>query len=46
MEVGCDGHGGLGERHLGFAWERKYKKEILRNLEVHQAKKGPGCIKQ
>lgn len=26
----CSGHGGLGERQVGFAWERNDKKEILK----------------
>lgn len=35
MEVGCGGHGGLGERRLRFALERKDKQGIIRNFRVY-----------
>lgn len=38
MEVGFSGHGGLGERWLGFAWKWKGKNRILEILGVHQTK--------
>ena len=34
VEAECGGHGGLGERRLGFCLENKSKRGILGNLKV------------